>query len=119
MHLSTVETVLEYQVQSPTHFCFNIEAAHWPTQKILSEKARDLVRRVAARLYRRAQRQPLPALRRQPGPLLVNYKAEVEVHTLAPDTSCASGRWARCPTRSFPTCWRRAIANPTCCAARW
>ena len=38
MHLSTVETVLEYQVQSPTHFCFNIEAAHWPTQKILSEK---------------------------------------------------------------------------------
>ena len=38
MHLSTVETVLEYQVQSPTHFCFNLEAAHWPTQKILSEK---------------------------------------------------------------------------------
>ena len=38
MHLSTVETVLEYHVQSPTHFCFNIEAAHWPTQKILSEK---------------------------------------------------------------------------------
>ena len=38
MHLSTVETVLEYQVKAPTHFCFNIEAAHWPTQKILSER---------------------------------------------------------------------------------
>ena len=38
MHLSTVETVLEYQVLSPTHFCFNVEAAHWPTQKILSER---------------------------------------------------------------------------------
>ena len=38
MHLSTVETVLEYDVKTPSHFCFNIEAAHWPTQKILSER---------------------------------------------------------------------------------
>ena len=37
MHLSTVECVLEYLVKEPAHFCFNIEAAHWPQQDILSE----------------------------------------------------------------------------------
>src|SRR5437763_2647643 len=79
MHLSTVETVLEYQVQTPTHFCFNIEAAHWPTQKILAERLA-VSSGVALHGYtdersgNRFFRFDAP-----PGPLLVNYQAEVEV----------------------------------------
>ncbi|MCG2594549.1 transglutaminase family protein [Ramlibacter sp. XY19] len=87
MHLSTVETVLEYQVQSPTHFCFNIEAAHWPTQKILSEKLA-----ISSGVMPRSYTDPRSGNRflrfdAQPGPLLVNYKAEVETHTVEPDTT--------------------------------
>jgi transglutaminase-like putative cysteine protease len=87
MHLSTVETVLEYQVQSPTHFCFNIEAAHWPTQKILSEKLA-----ISSGVTPRSHTDPRSGNRflrfdAQPGPLLVNYKAEVETHTQEPDTT--------------------------------
>ena len=87
MHLSTVETVLEYQVQSPTHFCFNLEAAHWPTQQILSEKLA-----ISSGVTPRAFTDPRSGNRflrfdAQPGPLLVNYKAEVETHTLEPDTT--------------------------------
>jgi transglutaminase-like putative cysteine protease len=87
MHLSTVETVLEYQVLSPTHFCFNIEAAHWPTQKILSEKLA-----ISSGVTPRSYTDPRSGNRflrfdAQPGPLLVNYKAEVETHTLEPDTT--------------------------------
>ena len=87
MHLSTVETVLEYQVQSPTHFCFNVEAAHWPTQKILSERLA-----ISSGVVPRSYTDPRSGNRflrfdAQPGPLLVNYKAEVETHTDEPDTS--------------------------------
>jgi transglutaminase-like putative cysteine protease len=87
MHLSTVETVLEYQVQSPTHNCYNIEAAQWPTQKILSEKLA-----ISSGVMPRSYTDPVSGNRflrfdAQPGPLLVNYKAEVETHTVEPDTS--------------------------------
>lgn len=81
MHLSTVETVLEYQVKAPTHFCFNIEAAHWPTQKIVSERLA-ISSGVAVHSFgdevsgNRFIRFDAP-----PGPLLVNYKADVEVYT--------------------------------------
>jgi transglutaminase-like putative cysteine protease len=81
MHVSTVETVLEYEVRTPTHFCFNIEAAHWPTQKILSERLA-VSSGVAPHCYtdqgsgNRFFRFDAP-----PGPLLVNYKADVEIDT--------------------------------------
>lgn len=81
MHLSTVETVLEYEVKEPAHFCFNIEAAHWPTQKIVSERLA-LSSGVAMHGYtdegsgNRFFRFDAP-----PGPLLVNYKADVEVYS--------------------------------------
>jgi transglutaminase-like putative cysteine protease len=80
MHLSTVETVLEYEVQAPTHFCFNIEAAHWPTQKILSERLA-----VSSSVQVRNFEDPRSGNRfirfdAAPGPLLVSYKADVEVH---------------------------------------
>lgn len=81
MHLSTVETVLEYEVKAPTHFCFNIEAAHWPTQKILSERLAvssgvDMHSFTDASSGNRFIR-----FNASPGPLLVNYKADVEVYS--------------------------------------
>jgi transglutaminase-like putative cysteine protease len=102
MHLSTVETVLEYQVQSPTHFCFNIEAAHWPTQKILSERlaiSSGVVPHgyVDARSGNRFIR-----FDARPGPLLVNYKAEVEVHTRVPDAQLRETPVGQVPDEIFP-----------------
>lgn len=88
MHLSTVEAVLEYEVRTPTHFCFGIEAAQWPTQNILRERLA-VSSQVAVHHYadersgNRFFRFDAP-----PGPLLVNYQAEVEVFAeqVDPDT---------------------------------
>jgi transglutaminase-like putative cysteine protease len=81
MHLSTVATVLEYQVKAPTHFCFNIEAAHWPTQKILSERLA-----VSSGVAPHSFTDDVSGNRffrfdASPGPLLVDYKADVEVYS--------------------------------------
>ncbi|WP_367181230.1 transglutaminase family protein [uncultured Ramlibacter sp.] len=81
VHLSTVETVLEYQVREPTHFCFNLEAAHWPTQSILSERLA-----VSSNVAVHSFTDPGSGNRffrfdAQPGPLLVGYKAQVEVYS--------------------------------------
>ena len=81
MHLSTVETVLEYDIQAPTHFCFNIEAAHWPTQNIVSERLA-----VSSGVSVHSFTDPGSGNRffrfdASPGPLLVDYKAQVEVFT--------------------------------------
>lgn len=102
MHLSTVETVLAYEVQSPTHFCFNIEAAHWPTQKILSERLA-ISSGVTPHFYtdpRGGNR--FVRFDAQPGPLQVTYKADVEVHTPAPDTSLRERPVAQVPDEIFP-----------------
>lgn len=81
MHLSNVETVLEYDVQAPTHFCFNIEAAHWPTQKILSERLA-ISSGVSPHSFEDARSgNRFIRFDALPGPLIVNYQAEVEVHT--------------------------------------
>lgn len=81
MHLSTVETALEYNVKAPTHFCFNLEAAHWPTQKIVSERLA-----VSSGVAVRRFEDPGSGNRffrfdAAPGPLLVDYKADVEVYS--------------------------------------
>ena len=79
MHRSTVETVLEYEVQTPTHFCFNIEAAHWPTQNVVSERLA-----VSSGVSVHSFTDPGSGNRffrfdASPGHLLVDYKADVEV----------------------------------------
>ena len=79
MHLSTVETVLEYEILAPTHFCFNIEAAHWPTQNIVSERLA-----VSSGVSVHSFTDPGSGNRffrfdASPGPLVVDYKADVEV----------------------------------------
>ena len=102
MHLSTVETVLEYDVKTPSHFCFNIEAAHWPTQKILSERLA-----ISSGVTPHSYTDPRSGNRfirfdAAPGPLLVNYKAEVEVHTPDPDTSLRELPVGEVPDDIFP-----------------
>jgi len=81
VHRSTVETVLEYEILAPTHFCFNIEAAHWPTQSILSERLA-----VSSGVSVHSFTDPGSGNRffrfdASPGPLVVDYKADVEVFT--------------------------------------
>ena len=102
MHLSTVETVLEYLVQSPTHFCFNIEAAHWPTQKILSERLA-----ISSGVHPHSYTDVLSGNRfirfdAQPGHLMVSYKAEVEVHTPPPEPSLRETPVGEVPDDIFP-----------------
>jgi len=79
MHVSTVETVLEYEVKAPTHFCFNIEAAHWPTQNILSERLAVSSGVALHRFTDEGSGNRFFRFDAPPGPLLVNYKVEVEV----------------------------------------
>lgn len=81
MHLSTVETVLEYQVKVPTHFCFNIEAAHWPTQTVVSERLAVSSGVDLRKFTDEGSGNRFFRFDAAPGPLLVNYKADVEVHS--------------------------------------
>ena len=81
MHLSTVELVLEYEVQSPTHFCFNIEAAHWPTQNIMSERLAVSSGVSVHSFTDSGSGNRFFRFDASPGPLLVDYKADVEVFT--------------------------------------
>lgn len=79
MHVSTVETILEYEVKAPTHFCFCVEAAHWPTQRIDSEALA-----VSSGVSVRRFTDPGSGNRffrfdASQGPLLLNYRAEVAV----------------------------------------
>ena len=102
MHLSTVETVLEYDVKTPSHFSFNIEAAHWPTQKILSERLA-----ISSGVSPHSYTDPRSGNRfirfdAAPGLLMVNYKAEVEVHTPQPDTSLREMPVGEVPDDVFP-----------------
>lgn len=102
MHLSTVETVLEYQVISPTHFCFNIEAAHWPTQKIVSERLAISSGVVPHSYVDHHSGNRSLRFDAQPGPLKVQYKAEVEVHTPVPDEGLRERPVADVPDDIFP-----------------
>ena len=81
MHCSTVETVLEYEVKAPTHFCFGIEAAHWPTQNIRSERLAVSSGVAVHNFTDPASGNRFFRFDASPGPLLVNYAAEVEVHS--------------------------------------
>lgn len=79
VHHSTVETLLEYEVLAPTHFCFNIEAAHWPSQQVLSERLA-----VSSGVAPHAFVDPVSGNRffrfdASPGHLLVGYKAQIEI----------------------------------------
>jgi transglutaminase-like putative cysteine protease len=101
VQLSTVETVLEYEVLSPAHFCFNIEAAHWPSQKIVSERLA-----VSSGVAPHAFADPGSGNRffrfdASPGHLLVSYKAEVEISSEAVADDLAESPVGKVPDSIF------------------
>ena len=98
MHLSTVETRLEYVVRQPSHLLFNVEAAHWPTQMIVAEH---LEVTPAVDLHRFEDPQSGNRFVRfdaAPGPLVVAYKADVEVHA----TSLRDDQLREVPVNQVP-----------------
>jgi transglutaminase-like putative cysteine protease len=78
MHLSTVETRLAYRVREPSHCRFSIEVAHWPTQTILSEQL-SVTPQVELHTHVDGYGNRFLRFDVQPGPLEVQYKADVEV----------------------------------------
>ena len=80
MHTATIDCLLDYDVASPTHFCFSIEAAFHEAHRVVEErltvtpsvKVRHFCdERSGNRFFR------LDASR---GQLSVNYHAQVELH---------------------------------------
>ena len=101
MHLSTVETVLEYEVLAPSHFCFSIEAAHWPTQQVLSERLA-----ISSGVAVHGYTDPGSGNRffrfdASPGHLMVAYKAEVEISTVAIDDDLPETPVGQVPDQVF------------------
>lgn len=86
MQRSTVETILEYEVLGPTHFCFNIEAAQRPEQTILRERLSVSSGVLVHRFTDPSNGNRFIRFDAPTGPLMVNYQADVEFHTtLVPD----------------------------------
>jgi transglutaminase-like putative cysteine protease len=120
MHLSTVEAVLEYEVKAPTHFCFNLEAAHWPTQTILSERLAVSSAVVLRNYTDERSGNRFFRFDAQPGHLMVNYKADVEVDTEHVDEDLPEVPVGQVPNEIFhylmPT--RYCESDLLCAAAR-
>lgn len=77
---STVLARLDYEVKAPTHFCFHIEAAHCKSQTVLEEQ---LTVSPQVRLREgtdEATGSRFIRLDAAPGRLVVEYRAEVELH---------------------------------------
>jgi transglutaminase-like putative cysteine protease len=79
MPRTTVETVLEYEVLCPTHFCFNIEAAQRPGQTILSERLAVSSGVLPHRFVDAGTGNRFVRFDASPGLLMLNYQAEVEL----------------------------------------
>ncbi len=101
MHLSTVETVLEYQVKEPTHFCFNVEAARWPAQTIVSEGLAVSPGAALRRFTDEGSGNRFLRLDAAPGPLLLTYKADVQVHSQHVDEHLAEVPVGQLPDAIF------------------
>ncbi len=84
MHVSRIDLALRYQLAGPAHFCFNIEAANTPLQRIVSE-AVTLSPPVSAHHYEDANSgNRFIRFDADAGPLEVNYQATVELQPQAP-----------------------------------
>jgi transglutaminase-like putative cysteine protease len=120
MHVSTVETVLEYDVKAPTHFCFSLEAAHWPTQKILSERLAVSSNVAIHRFTDPGSGNRFFRFDAPPGPLLVDYKADVEVYSANVDEHLRESPVSQVPDSIFhylmPT--RYCESDVLACAAQ-
>lgn len=123
MHLSHIETVLDYEVAAPAHLLLNIEAARSAAQALISE---DLVVEPAVRIQAFCDEGSGNRFIRfdaQPGPLRIRYKASVRrshvvvppqlaevpvtevpnevLHCLMPTRYCESDLMSRCARQLF------------------
>jgi transglutaminase-like putative cysteine protease len=79
MHISNIALTLQYNLTGFTHFCFNIEAAFTPQQRILSE-AVAVSPQIALHQYSDANNgNRFIRFDAQAGPLQVQYQATVEL----------------------------------------
>lgn len=78
MHLSTIDVRLDYLVQSPTHFCFNLEAAHCADQHILEEHLQVSPALLLRRFRDDDNGNRFVRFDAQPGALSLRYRARVQ-----------------------------------------
>ena len=102
MRISTVRSVLEYEVRTPSHFCLHVQAARCESQSLLSEElsvSPDVALReeVDARTGNR-----FIHLDASPGSLVVSYKADVELHARAVGNELAEVPVTQLPGDVFP-----------------
>jgi transglutaminase-like putative cysteine protease len=101
MHLSTLQALLEYEVKAPTHFCLQLEAAHWPTQAILSETL-ELPRRVSPHRFEDLRfGNRFVRFDAEPGRFVVSYTAEVRLLAPPPAAELVENPVAQIPDAIF------------------
>ena len=82
MHVSNLALTLQYNVAGFTHFCFNIEAAHTPLQRIVSDSV-TVSPQIALHQYTDANNgNRFIRFDAQAGPLQIQYQASVELQPL-------------------------------------
>ncbi len=80
MHTTTIDCLLDYEVMSPTHFCFNIEAAFYEDHRVLEERL-SVTPSVKVRHFSDARNgNRFFRLDAPRGLLSVNYHAQIELH---------------------------------------
>ena len=101
MQHSTVEIALEYEVKTPTHFCFNVEAALCEGQEILSERLA-VSSGVAPRSFTdEGSGNRFIRFDALPGPLMLNYQADVQVNYVAGGVQLAQMPVSQVPDAIF------------------
>lgn len=83
MHVSKLNLTLQYNLMGPAHFCFNIEAAHSPLQRIISEAVSVLPSPNLHRYVDGKSGNRFLRFDAGPGLLDVNYQANVELQPQA------------------------------------
>jgi transglutaminase-like putative cysteine protease len=100
--LSTIHASLEYEVRTPAHFCFHIEASQGPGQRVVSEQLSvspdvAFTRHTDAKSGNRFVRLDAPV-----GTLVVSYKADVELRAQPLDEDLPEVALCDLPDDVFP-----------------
>jgi transglutaminase-like putative cysteine protease len=100
-HVSTIDIALDYEVEAPAHFCFNIEAAHCAGQHILAERL-VVSPEVAPRHFRDvATGNRFMRFDAAPGRLSLRYQARVQVLPQRPEPTLPEVPVSQVPDEVF------------------
>jgi transglutaminase-like putative cysteine protease len=102
MTLSTVHTLLEYDIVTPTHFCFHVQAARGGGQTVVAEEldispAIDRHEFTDAATGNRFIRLDAPV-----GPFTLHYKADVQLHSVNVEDDLPEVPLSELPPEVFP-----------------